>query len=130
MDNIPVLCLLFAALLVLFTKVPVALAQSREQGGYDNRHPRAQQAKLTGFGARALAAHHNMIEAFPLFAAGVLVALWSGADASWTSALAALFIAARVAYTVLYLGNFHVLRSLSWGVGYAASIGLMVLALV
>lgn len=29
-----------------------------EEGGgrYDNHHPRAQQARLTGFGARALAA--------------------------------------------------------------------------
>jgi len=130
MSGIPELCLLFAALMVLFTKVPVALAQAREQGGYDNRHPRAQQSKLTGFGARALAAHQNMIEAFPLFAAGVLLALWAGADGSWTTLLSVLFIAARVAYTILYLGDFNVLRSLSWGVGYGASIGLMVLAIV
>lgn len=125
--SIPVLCLIFSALMILFTKVPVAMAMA-EDGGYDNRHPRAQQARLTGFGARALAAHQNMIEAFPVFAAGLLLALWAEADPFWTSALALAFIAARVVYTILYLGDFPVLRSLSWGVGFAASLGLMVLA--
>ncbi|MDT8439203.1 MAG: MAPEG family protein [Wenzhouxiangellaceae bacterium] len=127
--SIPLLCLLFAALMVLITKVPVAMAQARESGGYDNRHPRAQQARLEGFGARALAAHQNMIEAFPMFAAGLLAALWAGAEMQWVTGLAVVFIAARIAYTVFYLGNFHVLRSFSWGLGFFASIGLMVLAL-
>lgn len=67
-------CLLFAALMLVLTKAPVAWAQQRT-GRYDNHDPRAQQRELTGFGARALAAHQNTIEAFPLFAAGVLVSL-------------------------------------------------------
>ena len=64
--------------MILVTKAPVALAQSKEGRGYDNRNPRVQQSRLTGFGARALAAHQNMIEAFPVFAAGVLVVLATG----------------------------------------------------
>jgi len=125
--SIPMLCLVFSALMIVLTKVPVAMAMA-ERGGYDNRHPRAQQAELTGFGARALAAHQNMLEAFPVFAAGLLLALWAQADPFWTSSLALAFVAARVVYTVLYLGDYPVLRSMSWGVGYAASLGLMVLA--
>jgi len=126
--SIPILCLIFSALLILITKIPVAMAMAQD-GGYDNRHPREQQARLSGFGARALAAHKNMLEAFPVFAAGVLVALWSGADGTWPSALAVTFVLARAVYTILYLADFSVLRSLAWGVGYGASIGLMVLAL-
>ena len=126
--SIPILCLIFSALLILITKVPVAMAMA-EDGGYDNRHPRDQQSRLTGFGARALAAHKNMLEAFPVFAAGVLVALWSGAEGYWTSLLAVVFVLARVIYTILYLADFPVLRSLSWGLGYGASVGLMVIAL-
>lgn len=125
--SIAMLCLIFAALMILLTKVPVAMAMA-EDGGYDNRHPRAQQARLTGFGARALAAHQNMLEAFPVFAAGVLLALWAEADAFWTTTLALAFVIARVVYTILYLADYPVLRSLSWGVGFGASLGLMVLA--
>jgi len=128
--NIAILCLIFSALMILFTKVPVAMAMAREPGGYDNHHPRDQEAGLTGFGGRALAAHQNMLEAFPVFAAGVLVALWSNADPGWTATLAVVFVIARVAYTILYLGDFHILRSLSWGVGFIASVGLMALALI
>ncbi|MGB0514230.1 MAG: MAPEG family protein [Wenzhouxiangellaceae bacterium] len=126
--SIPILCLIFSALLILITRIPVAMAM-REEGGYDNRHPRDQQSRLTGFGARALAAHKNMIEAFPLFAAGLLIALWSGADGPWTSLLAVVFVLARVVYTILYLADFPTLRSMVWTAGYAASVGLMVLAL-
>lgn len=127
--NIAMLCLLFSALLIVLTKIPVAIAMNRQPGGYDNRHPRAQQARLEGTGARALAAHQNMIEAFPVFAAGVLAAQLSGADGTLTSMLAVLFVVARVIYTGLYLADFPVLRSLWWAVGYLASIGLMVVAL-
>jgi len=125
--SIAMLCLIFSALMILLTKVPVAMAMA-EEGGYDNRHPRAQQARLTGFGARALAAHQNMLEAFPVFAAGLLLALWAEADAFWTTAFALAFVFARVVYTILYLGDYPVLRSMSWSVGFAASLGLMVLA--
>lgn len=128
--NLPILCLLLSAVMILLTKVPVAMAMARLPGGYDNRQPRAQQARLEGFGARALAAHQNMIEAFPIFAAGLLAALWAGADGPWTSLLALVFVAARVVYTICYLTDVHVLRSLSWGVGFFASIGLMVLAML
>jgi uncharacterized MAPEG superfamily protein len=128
--SLPLLCLLFAALMILLTKVPVAMAMARLPGGYDNHHPRAQQARLEGFGARALASHQNMLEAFPIFAAGVLAALVTGNDGQWTTLLALVFIAARIAYSILYLADFHVLRSLSWGAGFGASLGLMLLALL
>ncbi|MEX2498860.1 MAG: MAPEG family protein [Wenzhouxiangellaceae bacterium] len=121
------LCLIFSALMILITKVPVAMAMA-EDGGYDNRHPRAQQARLTGFGARALAAHQNMIEAFPVFAAGVLLVMVTGTTGYWVSVLALVFVGARIVYTIFYLGDFPVLRSMTWGVGFAASLGLMLLA--
>ncbi len=129
MSSIPGLCLLASALMVLLTKAPVAIAQAREQGGYDNRHPRAQQARLTGFGARALASHQNMLEAFPIFAAGLLLALFAEADSFWISVLAVAFLIARVAYSIFYLADYHLLRSMSWGGGFGASVALMALAL-
>jgi len=128
MHSLPMLSLLFAALMIVLTKAPVAMAMSRERGGYDNRHPRAQQARLEGFGARALASHQNMLEAFPVFAAGLLAALWAGADTTVVATLAVIFCIARVAYTVFYLIDLHAMRSITWSAGFLASIGLMVVA--
>jgi len=127
--TIPILCLIFSALMILFTKVPVAMAQAREGRGYDNRYPRDQQAGLSGFGARALAAHHNMIEAFPVFAVGLLLAMVAGVGGQWVSILSLVFVIARVAYSLCYWADLHVLRSLSWSAGFGASIGLMALPL-
>lgn len=128
--TLPIICLILSALLILFTKAPVALAQAKEGRGYDNRNPRAQQARLTGFGARALAAHQNMIEAFPIFAAGVLLALVAGVHGQWVGILSVAFVVARIAYSICYWADIHQLRSLCWGVGFGASIGLMVLPLL
>ncbi|GAA6129710.1 MAPEG family protein [Halopseudomonas sabulinigri] len=121
-------CLFFAALLLVFTKVPVAMAMARSgDKGYDNSHPRAQQAALTGWGARAMAAHNNMFEAFPLFAAAVLVVQSTGSVGSLANLLAGLFIVARVLYTLLYLADRSTLRSLVWGVGFICCLIMLVL---
>lgn len=71
--SIPFWCVFISALLIYVARIPVATAMN-EQGGYDNHLPRQQQAQLTGFGARAMAAHQNGFEAFILFAVGVLMA--------------------------------------------------------
>ena len=70
-----ILCLLVACLLPYFSKIPVALAMKNQPGGYDNNHPRAQQAALAGLGARALAAHQNSFESLIVFSAAILTAL-------------------------------------------------------
>ena len=54
--------------MVYCTKLPVAVAMQRA-GGYDNRMPRVQQARLEGWGARSVAAHQNGFESFAPFAA-------------------------------------------------------------
>ncbi|HKL53174.1 MAG TPA: MAPEG family protein [Wenzhouxiangellaceae bacterium] len=127
--TIPIICLILSALMILVTKAPVALAQAKEGRGYDNRNPRAQQARLSGFGSRALAAHQNMIEAFPVFASGLLLALIAGVQGQWVGILSIAFVTARVAYSICYWADINVLRSLAWGIGFGASIGLMALPL-
>tara|TARA_Y100000758_G_scaffold271448_1_gene213898 strand:- start:1073 stop:1465 length:393 start_codon:yes stop_codon:yes gene_type:complete len=128
--SVPLWSLFIAALMLVLTKAPVAVAQSRSGSGYDNAHPRAQQAGLTGWGARALASHHNMIEAFPVFAAGVLVVLATGTLGAAANVLCLVFLLSRVVYTALYLLNLSTLRSLVWGAGFVASLGLMLLPLL
>lgn len=106
-------CLLIAGLLPILAKAPVVYFQNRDRG-YDNKHPRAQQQRLIGIGARAVAGHYNAYEAFPLFAAAVLAVLATGQISSSAIQLSVAFVVLRVAYHVLYLLNADKLRSLVW----------------
>ena len=120
---------IFAALLIILSKIPVAIAMSKEKEGYNNRIPRKQQATLSDFGQRALGAHINTIEAFPLFAVGVCLALVSQANTVTLQNLCVFFCCARVAYLICYWIDFDKLRSVIWSMGFGACLWLMVLAL-
>jgi len=122
--SLPFWCLFISALLIFVAKIPLARAMSRE-GGYDNRHPRAQQARLTGFGARALAAHQNSFEIFSLFAAGVLMAHATQTQGVLIDALAVTFVLARVLYLICYWADLHWQRSLIWTLGLFCCLLLM-----
>lgn len=125
--TVPFFCVLAALGLIYLPKLVASIAMAKMKGGYDNRHPRAQQAALEGWGARAIAAHHNGFEAFAPFAAAVLIAHVGGAPLEQASVLSILFLAARVAYIALYLANIHLLRSLVWTVGFGLTVALMLL---
>jgi len=120
---------IFSALLILVSKIPVAIAMSQQKGGYDNRQPRKQQSALNDFGQRALSGHQNSIEAFPIFAAGVLLALWSQADTTTIQNLCVIFCCARIAYLICYWLDIDKVRSIIWSLGFGSSIWLMALAL-
>ena len=113
--SIALWCLFFAGLLHVVSKVPLAYAQSKHPGGYDNNNPRQQQAALDSWGQRALAAHNNQLESFPLFAAGILVAVATGVQSNAVGYLAAAYIVARLAYFYLYLKDMASLRSIVSG---------------
>ncbi len=127
--TIPLYCVLVAFLMIYVPKIAVAVGMARAKGGYDNRSPRDQQAKLEGWARRATAAHYNAFEAFGPFAAAVLISHLAHADARWSSALSLTFIAARTLYPILYIANLHKARSSIWGVGFAATCGLFLLPL-
>lgn len=123
--TIPFWCVFISALMIYLAKAPVAKAMKDESGRYDNNNPRAQQARLTGFGARALAAHQNSFEVFPLFAAGVLMAHLGQATGVLVDALAVTFVVSRALYLVCYWIDLHWQRSLIWMLGLACCLGLM-----
>ena len=123
--SIPFWCVFISALLIYIARLPVGKAM-KEQGGYDNHLPRQQQGQLTGYGARALAAHHNTIEAFILFAVGVLMAHTTQTAGWLIDALAIIFVIARVLYLWFYLADLPKLRSLVWLVGLVSSLLLMI----
>ncbi|MBK5511095.1 MAPEG family protein [Pseudomonas sp. TH15] len=123
--SIPFWCVFISALLIYVARMPVAKAM-KEQGGYNNHLPRQQQAQLTGLGARALAAHQNSIEAFILFAVGVLMAHTTQTAGWLIDSLAIIFVVARILYLLCYLADIPKLRSLVWIVGLVCSLLLMI----
>ena len=78
--TIPLACIAAAFALIYAPRIAVVVAQAKQAEGFDNKHPRDQQAKLTGWGRRANAAHLNAFESFAPFAAAVLVAHVTHAD--------------------------------------------------
>lgn len=130
MTSIPLICLPIAYGLVFLPKLPLSMAMAKQPEGYDNRHPRDQQAKLTGWGRRAAAAHANGFESFAPFAAGVLACQVTGASPSWAAIFAVAYVVARVLYAAAYIGNIHMLRSAVWSIGFGATVALMLLPVV
>lgn len=123
------LCLFIATLLPILSKAPLAIAQAKA-GGYDNKNPRLQQARLTGFGARARAAHENAFEALILFSPAAVMVIVMQAVSTYTIWLAIGFVLARVLYHIFYLLDWDKLRSVVWLAGFACSILLLFEALV
>lgn len=127
--TIPFYCMVAMLLLVVLTKIPVARAMAQAgRGRYDNREPRSQQAMLTGWGKRALAAHQNTFEAITIFTPGVLISHFAAPEQASTAAtLAVVAVGARYVYPVLYIADVHLARSAVWGVGFVCSLWLALL---
>lgn len=123
----PFLCVLLAFLLAYAPKIPLSVAMARQPGGFDNKNPREQQGKLSGFGARARGAHYNGFEAFSGFAAAVFVAHLGGANDHRATILSIAFIVARCLYIAAYLADLDYLRSALWGTGLLATLALFAL---
>jgi len=117
-------CVLAAAVIPL---IAIGIAKA---GGerYNNRHPRVWLEKQQGYRARAAAAESNSFEAFPFFAAAVIIAHLAGAEQPTIDALAVGFLIARVVYGVLYIAGIARLRSVVWALGFFATIALFVVA--
>jgi len=96
--NLAYWCILVAGVLPMLT---VAVAK-RGGSNYNNAAPREWMETLSGYRRRADYAHRNHFEAFPFFAAAVLVAEQRHGAQGAINALALAFIVIRVAYTGLY----------------------------
>lgn len=103
-------CVLIAAFLpLLFTGIAKFSGK-----GFTNRTPRAFQERLDGFRQRAHWAHLNSFEAFPPFAAAVIIAHQLQFQQGRIDQLAIAFIVLRLVYGALYIANQPTLRSLAW----------------
>lgn len=118
-------CILIAALLPYLW---VSIAKGTGQR-YNNRDPRGWLSKQDNPRiTRANAAQLNAFEAFPAFAASVLMAQFAGIDPGRIGLFAMGFVAFRILHGVFYLSGHHYVRSLIWFAGLACVVALMVQA--
>lgn len=103
--------------------------RQKQFGTVDNKEPRIQSLKLTGAGARAVAAQGNTWEALAVFSAAILAVFISGIDLQGIATLVMVFVALRVAYIPVYLANLDKLRSLIFLAGFGICMYLFYLAL-
>ncbi|APR66509.1 MAG: MAPEG family protein [Thalassolituus sp.] len=115
-------CVLIAAMMpYIFTFI------AKFTGGrYNNYSPREFLEKQEGFRKRANWAQMNSFEAFPPFAAAVIIAHLTGGEQGWIDTLAMAFIGLRVVYGALYIGNFATMRTLIWTAALGCNIALFV----
>jgi uncharacterized MAPEG superfamily protein len=115
------LCLLAAVVLTIATIAPAKLDGVRE---YDNANPRDPGFYKPGLRARAQGAHLNGYEAFPFFAAAVILAEMRAAPQGFVNALAVAFILIRIVYVLLYLTNRPTARSVVWSAGMLCNLAI------
>ena len=120
-------CIFATVMLYLLTIAPVKWIGFRS---YNNSKPRDPAFYDDPLRARALGAHQNGIEAFPFFAAAVLLAEFRAAPQNLINELAVLFLIVRVAYVFTYLGDRPRLRSILWTIGFAINIAIFFLPML
>lgn len=118
-------CILIAAALP-YLWVSVAKSGAPD---YNNKDPRGWVANQQSYRVRnGYGAHLNAFEAFPAFAASVLMAQFAGVDEGRISMLALAFVVFRILHGIFYLSGTHALRSLVWLGGFASVAALMISA--
>ena len=124
--SIAYLCVLIAAILPY---VFVGYAKFSTKG-YDNNNPREFLERQEGRAKRAHWAHCNSFEAFPAFAAGVIIAHLAAVPQGAITALAVSFVGLRIIYGVLYILDKPSLRSLVWFLAFGCVLSLFVLSVL
>lgn len=118
-------CVLIAALLPYLGTVSAKIGGRMSPRA--NHQPREWLEKLGGWQKRAHWYQLNSFEAFPAFAAAVIIATLAHAPQPRLDLLAEAFIAFRVAHYICYVADWASLRSLVWFGGAVCTVWLFVL---
>lgn len=121
-------CVLIGALMPLTWTGIAKWGGSRKMPIAANRNPREFLGTLTSHQKRADWAQQNAFEAFPAFAAAVIIAHIAGATQSTIDTIAAIWVIARLLHGVFYVMDLSTARSLAYFVGMGCVIGLFVAA--
>ena len=114
--NLILLCSIVGAVILAYAPFLV-VAWGRLQAGYDQSKPRAMFDKLPDYAQRATWAHQNSFEALIIYGLAALMAFATEVDSDWARIAAIAFLIARLLYSVFYILNIPIGRSLMFAVG-------------
>jgi len=100
---------------------------TRYTSGPRDRPPERPVSTLTGRLQRAM---NNHFEGLILFTLAVVVVTLSGKSSTLTALLAYAYLAARILYIPAYAYGWRPWRSAIWSIGWFATLGLMLAALI
>ncbi len=108
----------------------LVVAWGRLQSGYDQSAPRAMFDKLPAFAQRATWAHQNSFEALTIYGLAALMAYATGVESDWAKIAAIAFLVARLLYSVFYILNVPIGRSLMFALGSLCGWTLFALSII
>lgn len=124
------LCLFASVVLYLLTIAPVRWISAGPHDESTGQQPNGATSYEGGLRERALGAHQSGIEAFPFFAAAVLLAEFRAAPQNLINELSVLFLIVRTAHVLTYVGDRPSLRAILWGLGFLISVAIFFLPLL
>ncbi len=108
----------------------LAVGLARAKTGYDMSAPRAMFEKLPPYAQRATWAHQNCFEALIIFTAAALMAYVTGVESSWAGIAAIAFLVSRLLYSLFYILDVPLARSLMFAIGSLSGYTLFGLSLL
>lgn len=121
-------CVLIGAFMPLMWTAMAKFGGSKKMSFGQNAAPREFLESVSGMQKRAHWAQQNAFEAFPAFAAAVIISHLAGGAQGTIDLLAMIWVVARVGYGICYLADWATLRSLVWGAAVACVVALFVVA--
>ena len=116
---------------VILTYAPfMVVGLDRVKVGFDPSAPRAMFDRLPPYAQRATWAHQNGFEALAIYTAAALMAYITGVESSWAQVAAIAFLIARSFYSVFYIANLPIGRSLMFAIGSLSGWTLFALSLL
>jgi uncharacterized MAPEG superfamily protein len=122
--------LTLATLLQVLQFAAYSVVAQKQVGTRYAASPRDEPRQLTGKAGRLQRAMNNHFEGLILFGIAVMVITYSGQNSSMTALASALYLIARVLYVPAYVLGLAPWRSLVWFVGFAATVYLLIIALM
>jgi uncharacterized MAPEG superfamily protein len=107
---------IFGAVVLAYTPFLV-VAWGRLKTGYDQSAPRAMFEQLPDYAKRATWAHQNSFEALTIYGLAALMAYATKVESTWATIAAIAFLVSRFLYSVFYILNFPIGRSLMFAIG-------------
>ena len=121
--------LVMAALLAVIQLFLMAIPANLELGSKYLAGPRDEKRELSARTGRLQRAFNNHMEGLLLFAIAVVAVVLADKTSGLTGGAAVVYLLARIAYVPAYALGWNPGRSIIWGVGFLATLVILLAAL-